>query len=47
VRNASQKISGLTRERVSPALLDRVREREWLIYETFGYDENPKGIPFG
>ena len=46
VRNASQKVTGLTRASVSPSLLDRVREREWLIYETFGYDRDPKGIPF-
>ncbi len=44
-RNASRKIAGLTRESVSPALMQRVREREWLIYEAFGYDRDPKGTP--
>lgn len=45
VRNASRKIAGLTRDSVSPALMQRVREREWLLYEAFGYDGDPKGMP--
>lgn len=45
-RNASGKIAGLTRENVSPAIMERVREREWLLYEAFGYDKDPNGTPF-
>jgi len=45
-RNASGKIAGLSREGVSPALMQRVREREWLLYEAFGYDNDPIGAPF-
>jgi hypothetical protein len=37
-RNASRKIEGLVPGNVAPALRQRVREREWLFYETFGYD---------
>ena len=45
LRNASGKVAGLTREAVSLELQQRVREREWLIYEAFGYDKDPKGVP--
>ena len=45
-RNASGKIAGLSRESVSAALMQRVREREWLLYEAFGYDNDPNGAPF-
>lgn len=43
--NASRKIDGLAREAISPALIERVRQREWLFYEAFGYDADPKGRP--
>jgi hypothetical protein len=45
MRNSSKKIPGLNRDRVSPELVRRVREREWLFYETFGYDADPSGRP--
>ena len=44
-RNTSTKIPGLTPSVVSPQLQKRVREREWLFYEAFGYDTDPKGRP--
>jgi hypothetical protein len=44
-RNTSKKIPGLSPETVSPALKKRVREREWLFYEVFGYDTDPNGRP--
>jgi hypothetical protein len=37
-KNASGKIEGLVGANVAPSLRQRVREREWLFYETFGYD---------
>jgi len=43
--NSSVKISDLKPDTVSAALRKRVREREWLFYETFGYDKDPKGQP--
>ncbi|HVU19569.1 MAG TPA: hypothetical protein VHE09_02485 [Rhizomicrobium sp.] len=45
VRNPSPKIAGLIPERVSPELRQRVREREWLFYEAFGYDADASGRP--
>lgn len=45
VKNASRKISGLVPENVSPGLQRRVREREWLFYEAFGYDADLMGRP--
>jgi hypothetical protein len=45
VRNPSPKVSGLNPDSVSPELRQRVREREWLFYEAFGYDTNPMGRP--
>jgi hypothetical protein len=45
VKNLSAKISGLRPETVSPELRQRVREREWLFYEAFGYDADTKGRP--
>lgn len=44
-RNVSQKIEGLSVQNVSPKLRDLVRQREWLLYKTFGYDQNPLGFP--
>jgi hypothetical protein len=44
-KNIGAKIEGLTSDAVSEELRARVREYEWLIYETFGYDENAKGRP--
>ena len=46
-RNVSPEIEGLSVKTVSPKLRDLVREREWLIYKTFGYDQNPSGLPTG
>ncbi|HTT99828.1 MAG TPA: hypothetical protein VMF58_17390 [Rhizomicrobium sp.] len=46
-RNASPKIAGLSVDTVSPELRERVRDREWLFYEAFGYDTDPKGRPPG
>ena len=37
-KNVSGKIEGLVAAHVAPSLRQRVREREWLFYETFGYD---------
>jgi|HubBroStandDraft_5_1064220.scaffolds.fasta_scaffold138784_2 hypothetical protein len=37
-RNVSRKIEGLVPGNVAPTLRQRVREREWLFYEAFGYD---------
>jgi len=37
-KNVSRKIEGLIPGNVAPALRQRVREREWLFYEAFGYD---------
>ena len=45
VRNASRKVPDLTPQSVSPELRQLVREREWLLYEAFGYDVDPKGRP--
>jgi len=45
VVNSSAKISDLKPDTVSSGVRQRVREREWLFYETFGYDEYPKGRP--
>jgi hypothetical protein len=45
VRNASRKVPGLVPQNVSPALRQLVREREWLLYEVFGYDADPMGRP--
>jgi len=44
-RNVSRKVAGVSPETVSPRLRQLVREREWLIYREFGYDEDPKGKP--
>ena len=44
-KNVGSKIEGLTPDAVSEELRARVREYEWLIYETFGYDESAKGRP--
>ena len=38
LKNVSRKIEGLVPGNIAPALRQRVREREWLFYETFGYD---------
>jgi hypothetical protein len=45
VKNVSRKIADLVPENVSPGLRQLVREREWLFYEVFGYDADPKGRP--
>jgi hypothetical protein len=45
VKNASDKTDGLSVETVPHDLRQRVREREWLLYEAFGYDVHPKGRP--
>ena len=45
VLNASRKAKGLHAESVPDDLRQRVREREWLLYETFGYDVDPRGRP--
>jgi hypothetical protein len=37
-KNVSGKIEGLIAANIAPALRRRIREREWLFYETFGYD---------
>jgi hypothetical protein len=42
-KNVGAKIEGLTSDAVSEELRARVREYEWLIYETFGYDDHAKG----
>jgi hypothetical protein len=44
-KNAGTKIDGLTSDAVSAELRARVREYEWLLYETFGYDEGTNGNP--
>jgi len=44
-RNVSQKIDGLAADAVSPRMRQLVREREWLIYQEFGYDAHAKGAP--
>jgi hypothetical protein len=44
-RNTSVKVPGLTPDVVSPELRALVRQRDWLIYEMFGYDAHPKGRP--
>jgi hypothetical protein len=44
-KNVGAKIEGLTGDAVSEELRARVREYEWLIYQTFGYDDHPKGRP--
>jgi hypothetical protein len=44
-KNVGAKIEGLTTDAVSEELRARVRDYEWLIYRTFGYDENAKGRP--
>ncbi|HEX4860750.1 MAG TPA: hypothetical protein VFV07_05900, partial [Rhizomicrobium sp.] len=38
LKNVSRKIEGLVPGNIAPALRQRVREREWLFYEAFGYD---------
>lgn len=45
VKNASRKVPGLIAENISPGLRRRVREREWLFYEAFGYDAGSMGRP--
>jgi hypothetical protein len=45
VRNRSRKIRELVPQNVSAALKERVREREWLFYESFGYDLDASGRP--
>ena len=37
-KNVSDKIEGLIAANIAPSLRQRIREREWLFYETFGYD---------
>jgi hypothetical protein len=44
-QNVSRKIDGLSAEKVSQKMRDLVRQREWMLYETFGYDDNPLGHP--
>jgi hypothetical protein len=44
-KNVGAKIEGLTSDAVSEELRARVREYEWLIYQTFGYDDHAKGRP--
>lgn len=44
-KNKSIKVEGLSPDTVSPELRALVRERDWLIYEMFGYDRDPKGRP--
>lgn len=43
-RNVSKKVPGLTSSAVPDELKSRVRDREWLIYEAFGYDESNIGL---
>ncbi len=45
VRNASKKVPGLSPQSVSPELRQLVRDREWLLYEAFGYDTDQNGRP--
>lgn len=42
-KNVGTRIEGLTTATVSDELQKRVREREWLLYEVFGYDQDPRG----
>ena len=44
-KNASTKIEGVDVRKVSAELRARVLDREWLIYNEFGYRDNPMGLP--
>ncbi|MEI9931601.1 MAG: hypothetical protein WDM89_13950 [Rhizomicrobium sp.] len=43
--NISKKIEGLTAAAVPADLRALVRQREWLLYEAFGYEKDSKGAP--
>ena len=44
-RNASKKVGTIHTDPIPPELMARIREREWLIYDVFGYGDSPTGAP--
>lgn len=45
VRNRSAKVGTVHSDPIPDELLQRIRDREWLIYDLFGYGSAPKGAP--
>jgi hypothetical protein len=44
-RNVSKKVGTVHTDPIPSDLMERIRDREWLIYEVFGYGETPDGGP--